>query len=559
MTYFSPPELDNGLGGGVVNYSVDFLNALPTLTNGATYTPTSIANAMDANYPTPINFVYPPGDTSVHGAIQGIDNALTGGGGPGISSYGEMFVNGNTRVTSFPSAAFTKIEAGSPLAPTPDFSGYTVGDLQNFTFANGRLTYIGNTTIEVDVVCELTLILSTGTAVEYSVAVAKNGTVLTKTQANVLLQFAVGGAPAPITTSGLISMTTGDYLEVFASNVANTGDTFIARYLDFKANVAGSVAGSVVAPSYGEMYFQGNSALTTFAGANTPTKVNATTYNTGLLDQFTQLNGTLTYTGALPITALVSADLTATYNGTSQNTSFYLALNGSVIPKSKQQVFIGPVTPATITNAAKALVTMNNGDTLELWVENNDNSNSIIVQDLNFSANSITSFAAGSILLAGENYLSLSGSILTANPVNLGTTNVTGILPLNKVADISITINGMSINGSGGVNAGAAVVASQEMRVGNMVTGTILISFNSQVNNNFFTVTKTYGGNFTTATQALGSGICNLDMGASPPVTDGSVCTRVQAIGAFGVRFDTTVTSLSTNYLLEATFSYQVI
>lgn len=712
MTYFSAPSVDGGTGGGTAVFTADILSILPVLSNGATYVASTISNSINANYPSPVNFSYPPGDTSVHGAIQGIDAALTGGGSgftplglpiqysdnsshnltnpmpsevdvnfttpgleirlavanaansmspsqrirvtnsgtvpivykpdsgaliivtvnpgqiydiqmtdnstadgtyvpeayvssvnglngnpvltganvnslytpvnyvptsssidgnlegidnalsgslPGIpGAYGEMYVNANTRNTTFPSAAFTKIEAGNPLAPTPDFSGYVVGDLQAFTFANGRLTYTGSGPIEMDVLCELTLILATGTTVEYSVALAKNGTVITKSQANVLLTFVAGGNPQPITTSALVSLTTGDYLEVFASNVANTGNAFLARYLDFKTSNAGSLSGATVAPSYGEMYFQGNATLTPIAALNTPVKV-AATYSSGVLNGFSQASGTLTYIGADPIVAFVSADLTATYNGTAQNTSFYLALNGVVVAKSKQQTFIGPVTPATQTNPVKGLISLVTGDTLELWAENNDNANQMIVQDLNFSVNSINAYASGTIILAGENYLSLSGNTLTANPINLAGTNVTGLLPLNKVADVSTTLNGMTLNGSGGVNAGAAVVASQEIRIGNIVTGSIMISFNSQSLTNFFTVTKSYGGTFTNIRQALGAGICNRDPGTFPSITDGSVMTGVQAIGAFGVRFDSTVTALSTDYLLEATFTYQVI
>ena len=398
MTYFGGVTLDKGVGGGVVNLQADLLTALPTLLNSATYTPTSIAEAMRANANfSPANYIPVAGvwdANSVVGNLAGIDAAIAGATG--------------------------------------------------------------------------------------------------------------------------------------------------------------------VPPAYAEMFFQGNATVTTIAAANTPVKVDAT-YSSGILSGFSQATGTLTYTDTPARTVIVSADLTASYAATAQNTSFYIALNGAVVAKSKQSTYIGAVTPANQANPCKAMLSIVTGDTLEVWAENNDNTDDIIVYDLNVTVQSIAGFDAGSVVLAGENYLALLGNTLTANPVNLSGTNVTGLLPLANVADVSTTINGMSINGTSGVNPGSAIVNSMEMRVGNLVTGSILISFNSQSLTNLFTITKSYGANFANVNQALGSGICNQFISLAPPLADGSVCTRVNASTLFGVRFDTTVTNLSTDYLLEATFQYEVV
>lgn len=274
-----------------------------------------------------------------------------------------------------------------------------------------------------------------------------------------------------------------------------------------------------VNPAYGEMYFQGNTTPTSISALNNPVKVTST-YNSGELQNFSQASGTLTYTDTAGRVVVVSADLTATYDGTAQNTSFYIAKNGSVIGKSKQSTFIGDTTPANRPNPLQVMTQLVQNDTLELWVENNDNSNDIIVSDLNFTVHSQNGFSGGSIT--------------------------------------ETKINGMSINGTSGVNS-ASVISSQEIRIGNLVTGSILIQFNSNTLINFFTVTKSFGGNFTDTTQALGSGICNKNIPLNPPLNDGSVCTRVEARTSLGVRFDTAVTATSTDYLLEATFTYQVI
>jgi hypothetical protein len=83
MQYFSAPTLDNGLSGGSVKFDIDILEALPTLLNGATYFPTSIADAMGANqYFTPVHYTRvggPPGQwtaNSVVGNLAGIDAQL---------------------------------------------------------------------------------------------------------------------------------------------------------------------------------------------------------------------------------------------------------------------------------------------------------------------------------------------------------------------------------------------------------------------------------------------------------------------------------------------------
>lgn len=93
MTYQSGnPVLDRGVGGGQVTFQPDFITSVPTLLNGSTYTATSIANGMSANYTDPVNFTYPPGDKSVRAAIEGIDNALAGGGG-GTPIAQQLWVN----------------------------------------------------------------------------------------------------------------------------------------------------------------------------------------------------------------------------------------------------------------------------------------------------------------------------------------------------------------------------------------------------------------------------------------------------------------------------------
>jgi len=148
----------------------------------------------------------------------------------------------------------------------------------------------------------------------------------------------------------------------------------------------------IIPAAYGEMYFTGNSSsATTFSGANTPTQINAPAFNSGTLENFTQSGGVLTYIGTDPITVTAIAHLTATYDGSSQDTNFYIALDGAVIAKSKQGTFIGAASPAPQANPVKCFVDLVTGSQLSIFAENTVNTNSLFVQDCNFTVTPITS------------------------------------------------------------------------------------------------------------------------------------------------------------------------
>jgi len=187
----------------------------------------------------------------------------------------------------------------------------------------------------------------------------------------------------------------------------------------------------------GEMYFQGNASPTTISVAATPVKVNAT-YSSGTLLGFTQSTGTLTYNEAVTRAVTVSATLTATFDGSSNSATFFIARNGSVIAKSAQTVFFGGVTPAPLANPIQcAIEDLTFDDELELWVQNDDNADDIIVVGANFIVNSVGGFSYGGVTVVGEDYLTLSGQQITANPVDLNSTNVDGQLPFANVQDIA--------------------------------------------------------------------------------------------------------------------------
>jgi hypothetical protein len=159
------------------------------------------------------------------------------------------------------------------------------------------------------------------------------------------------------------------------------------------------------------------------------------------------------------------------------------------------------------------------------------------------------------ISLAGENYLSLAGNLLTANPVNLGTTNVTGTLPLNKVAEIATSIDTISLQGSSGTGS-IALIGSQEQRIGNLVNCTVKISFTSSANSVIINIEKTYGGNFSTANQACGSGACART--PTPTLGDAQVQSVDSIAGLNRIQLFTRVGTLVQDYILECNFMYEV-
>jgi len=179
---------------------------------------------------------------------------------------------------------------------------------------------------------------------------------------------------------------------------------------------------------YGEMICLANTTPTTITTANTPVKVD-TNFATGAVSGFTYVSGRLTYVGTTTRAVKVTATLTATFNGSSNNATFYIALDGSPIAKSAQTNFFGGVTPAAQSDPVQVIIpALAPNQYLELWVENDDNSDDIIVQDVNFSVTSIGGISYGGVTVVGEDYLSLTGQQITANPVNVSNTNITGIL-----------------------------------------------------------------------------------------------------------------------------------
>lgn len=383
VSHFGGLTLDNGFGGGNVTLSSNALTSLPTLLNGATYAPDVIGEGIRANaYFFPSNYTPlagPPGEwvaDSLTGNLAGIDQALASGGSI-PPAYAEMYFQGNTQPTSFvfPNDP-VKVEA----------TVYNSGELDGFTQVGGTFTYTGTALRTVQLTAMLTATYE-GTVQNTSFYITKNGVPLVKSRQTSAIGF-VTPSPEPLPVQATTQVVTGDTFELWASNDDNTNSLVVVD-LNYSINgMSGSSANAGVPPSYAEMFFQNNVTPTPITNVNIPTKIVAT-YSADMLKDFTHSAGTLTYQGSVTKVFVLDADLTATYSGTAQNTSFYITVNGAVVAKSKQKTFIGPVTPADMPNPCHAVVSLASGSTVEVWVENNDNANDPTIVDFNLFVHSI--------------------------------------------------------------------------------------------------------------------------------------------------------------------------
>jgi hypothetical protein len=132
---------------------------------------------------------------------------------------------------------------------------------------------------------------------------------------------------------------------------------------------------------FGEMFFQGNATETVISVIDTPVIVNAT-YSAGSLQEFTFAAGRLTYTGPANRTMQVTVSLTASMNLVSADITPSIAKNGAVITKSQQTPSLTGVSPSFTSMSVSALVDFVTNDFVELFIENNSNTDNITVQDV---------------------------------------------------------------------------------------------------------------------------------------------------------------------------------
>ena len=150
----------------------------------------------------------------------------------------------------------------------------------------------------------------------------------------------------------------------------------------------GGGGGGTIAAVYAETNFQNNSTLTPIAAIGTPVQV-AATYNSGELFGFSQVGGVLTFLDTPGRTMRVEASLTTTLNLNTASLSFFIYKNGAPVAKSTMSPTLDGFTPSPKSVSISCLLEINTNDEIEIYVQNNTNTDDVLIQDLNMQITSI--------------------------------------------------------------------------------------------------------------------------------------------------------------------------
>jgi hypothetical protein len=244
----------------------------------------------------------------------------------------------------------------------------------------------------------------------------------------------------PVPNGSSIYNTTEDRLEYTTDNGASWKE--IASIDDIPVDTT----------AFGESFFQGNATETVISVAGTAVKI-AGTYSSGDLLKFTESGGTLTYTADESKQFLISLSLTATLDLSTSNISVVIHKNGSELTKSKQTNFTGSVSPGMQSTSVNALTFLDTNDTIEVFIQNDDTTSNITVQDLNVSVSAVggmvgagddqvvTSWdgSTASVAVTGGTGIDITGGVITAT----GDTGLGDIRRLMTSADPVNNYNGM--------------------------------------------------------------------------------------------------------------------
>lgn len=181
------------------------------------------------------------------------------------------------------------------------------------------------------------------------------------------------------------------------TEIFNTDDT-VLQYTDDNGTTWKNVAYEAEIPVedilFGEMYFTDNATETVISAANTPAKVGSAAYVSGLLQSYTHVAGTVTYVGSdtkvNSITAVGSFSIPLDQN----SVTFHLYQNGVSIAKSAISMISDINSNELRSFSLSCLVSVSASDTFEVFVENNDADNNIVVSDFNYRIVSIGGFSA---------------------------------------------------------------------------------------------------------------------------------------------------------------------
>lgn len=228
-----------------------------------------------------------------------------------------------------------------------------------------------------------------------------------------------------------------------------TENTTVQQLADAISNIMAEAAS-------GYMYIS-SPAETVITVQNQYEKIAGTyTAPAGLLNDFTHLDGDLTYTGAEPISLLVVPRMTVAANLVANITATAAVFkNGVLEPGSEMPAFLGPTTDTPYPTVPVVLIEMVQGDTINLRIANNSSLDNLTVTTLGCPAITGGVPAAGNNVViswnastdpvdvtAGDN-ISIVGGVISATGVENVVATWDGLTtPVNVVAGTEMSITG---------------------------------------------------------------------------------------------------------------------
>lgn len=138
---------------------------------------------------------------------------------------------------------------------------------------------------------------------------------------------------------------------------------------------------------YGEVYMVGNATNTVITTTGVPVKIAGTSNNGLSAGRFILGNNRITWDGDEPITIKAVYSCTARRIGSGgTDYSFCVAINGTIQMKTCMQIQLSGQERVAIS---PGLFTLNKGDYLEPYVQNDSNVNDVLVEEINFIVSSL--------------------------------------------------------------------------------------------------------------------------------------------------------------------------
>lgn len=270
-----------------------------------------------------------------------------------------------------------------------NFSGCTInarfGNIGNFIYdtsavlGSGKFEFFGS----VDTIA-INNSLLTGNGSAYSIIDIQSTAIINRRFRVIYSSFVATGSTVAINVDVGATLPNETYI-LDTCNFAGggtylTGVTATSNKALFVNNVG--IANSSDISQY---YMNGNATATVISATSTPVKVAGTTTSSAVTSKFTNTANRATYVGALNrfFKATATASLTS---GNGNQVGMYFAKNGVVLPES--EIYATTSGTGSAENiVVQTLVSLMDGDYLEVFVENNTAANNITVTDLNVVIN----------------------------------------------------------------------------------------------------------------------------------------------------------------------------